>query len=302
MLLAMQIEWVAGFDKGVEAAKASKRPLLVYFHGKDSALCKKLESGALSDVAVRREAAGFVCVKLNFGTDGRALHESLGLNGVPQTVLFDGEGHPYWAVQGYWEAREFLEKLRAGAAAAPKMAAFRDVLRREPGNDANLAAFAAFARECGLPGAALGLDERRIENLESAPRSAAESRALAELYVRAATAFLERREPSRVVEYLDALEALDRTNSYGLADDAVMVRAKSLAECRRLDEAAKVLEGGLGRYAPFDGADAGWYTLGSWKVKLKDREGARAAFETLIAGYPGSRYRKSAEGILRSLE
>lgn len=301
LFLTLQIEWGKDFDAGVSAAKATGKPLVVHFVGKGSALCEKMAAETFLDADVVRASAGLVHVKLNFGTDGRALFTSLGLSGVPQTVFFDGEGHPYWAAAGFLEAQDYLKELKKAASAGPKMAAYRDAMRRDPADDANLAGFAAFVRECGLPGAALGLQERRIEALESRTRSEAESRTLAGLYLYVGSTFLDRREPSRTLTYLASLEKLDRSNGFALADNAAMLRARALAECRRLDEAIAALQAGLDKYSPFDEVDAALYYLGSWKVARQDAGGARAAFEALIDDHPASRYRKSAEAILKTL-
>lgn len=94
---AGEIDWLEGADgyrRGVEAAAAADRPLLVYFYTDWCPYCRQLNRELLTTDRVQAAVASMVAVRINpeSGPEESALAARFGIRGYPALFVDDGSG------------------------------------------------------------------------------------------------------------------------------------------------------------------------------------------------------------------
>ncbi len=88
------LEGAEGYRSGVETAKETGRPVLLYFYTDWCPYCRQLDRDLLSTVEVQLEIGEMIAVRVNpeTGTDEQALASQFGIPGYPALfVRSDGE-------------------------------------------------------------------------------------------------------------------------------------------------------------------------------------------------------------------
>lgn len=99
-------------------AATAKRPLLVEFSRDGCEWCKRLPWSTYPDAAVAARLRRFACVRLDTELDPDDTAGRLGLEGVPQVVLFAPDGTIRRTIHGYEPPAAFAAELDAMLAAA----------------------------------------------------------------------------------------------------------------------------------------------------------------------------------------
>ena len=84
------IPWGRSLAEGLKAAKASGKPVLLYFRLRNSEFCQQLEEGVLTDRAVVDAAQEFVPVRLDAGREAEEARR-LDVRGAPTILVLDGQ-------------------------------------------------------------------------------------------------------------------------------------------------------------------------------------------------------------------
>lgn len=121
------LSWETDLDKGLEAARAGNRTVMVEFTGSDwCPPCKYLRSTILDspEFAAYAEAEKLVLVELDYPRDPKKISPELmkkredimrryGVTGFPTVLLMDASGAPHARIVGPTKtAPEYLEKLK----------------------------------------------------------------------------------------------------------------------------------------------------------------------------------------------
>jgi len=110
---ATPIAWETDLDAGLQRAKTEGKPLMVDFYADWCVFCHRLDDETYSDAEVQREAARFVCVKVD--TEARSdLKTKYGIQGLPTVVLLASDGHEVHRIKGYLPPGEFIREIEKG--------------------------------------------------------------------------------------------------------------------------------------------------------------------------------------------
>jgi thioredoxin-related protein len=120
---ARAVEW-KGWNAGLSAAAASRRPVVVDVYTDWCRWCKQMDRDVYGRAEVGRYLdSHFVTVKLNAeggesvtyqgrSTNARSLASSFGVSGYPTTIFLTADGEHLANVPGYIEPARFLLLLR----------------------------------------------------------------------------------------------------------------------------------------------------------------------------------------------
>ncbi len=125
--------WLESLPKGLEAARAGNRRVLVDFQAPWCYSCYYMDQKVLSKPAFASAAEGLVLVKLDVDTpEGRALKEKYRVTFLPSYVVAGPDGRETGRIIGEQAEADFLARLKAvlGAAADPADRAIESLRRR----------------------------------------------------------------------------------------------------------------------------------------------------------------------------
>jgi thioredoxin-related protein len=118
-----EIAWL-GWDRGLEEARTSRRPVLVNVYTDWCAWCRRMKANVYTRPEIRDYLDDhFVVVELNAEAStparyegrpftSRSLAARLGVSGYPTTVFLRPDGGHMVSVPGYVESARFLQILR----------------------------------------------------------------------------------------------------------------------------------------------------------------------------------------------
>lgn len=105
--VSQAINWETDLDASLKKASAAGMPVMADFYTDWCGWCKKLDKDVYTDREVDRLSGSFVCVKVNCGTDRKAL-SAYNLKGFPTVIFFDSAGGPAETIIGYRPAANFI--------------------------------------------------------------------------------------------------------------------------------------------------------------------------------------------------
>lgn len=116
MTETLTISWLTDWDEAQAAARAQKKPILIYVYKDNCGSCDRLTADTLSHPDVVREVAErFVPLKLHLFED-RAVVRDWGLFWTPTVLFGDRSGKIRYESINYLPPAEFLDVLDVGEA------------------------------------------------------------------------------------------------------------------------------------------------------------------------------------------
>jgi hypothetical protein len=110
--------WIASWDEGLELARATRKPVLVYLYHPTCPWCRELDTLTFRDADVQRRIAEFVPVRLNVLTASPELQERTRA-GWPYIALIEADGRTIREMAGVYR----LDDVRPEVACAEEDAA-----------------------------------------------------------------------------------------------------------------------------------------------------------------------------------
>jgi thiol:disulfide interchange protein len=109
---AVEVNWETDFPAALERARAEGKPVLVNFYAEWCVWCKRMESTTLRDNDVKTVLRDqVIAVSLDVDGNGRELSNHYGVDGLPTTLVLDGNGHEIGRIAGYMPPTGFLERV-----------------------------------------------------------------------------------------------------------------------------------------------------------------------------------------------
>lgn len=106
-----KIEWVEAFDKGISAARESKKPVVLVLYADWCGYCKKLMNTTLQDPRIRQMNDDFVWIKVNSDKE-KAYKDLYGQKSFPLTVILDEQGEILHRIEGFRPAAEYQAEIK----------------------------------------------------------------------------------------------------------------------------------------------------------------------------------------------
>ncbi|MCB4790284.1 MAG: thioredoxin family protein [Elusimicrobia bacterium] len=94
------IEWQTSFDRSLEFAKKTKKPIMADFYADWCGWCRKLDETTYQDNNVIELSKRFICVKVNTDAD-IGTSSKYNVSGLPTIVFFSYDGKVTKKVVGY---------------------------------------------------------------------------------------------------------------------------------------------------------------------------------------------------------
>lgn len=92
-------------------AKREGKPILLGLHSPGCVWCKKMDATTFRDARVIEQARRFVCIGLDYSTDG-ALIDHYRVDEFPQTIILQPDGKEIARWTGYFTPDRFLAALQ----------------------------------------------------------------------------------------------------------------------------------------------------------------------------------------------
>jgi thioredoxin-related protein len=109
---AHAISWHRNLNSALRASSSRGKPVLVDFYTDWCGWCKKMDKDTYSHAGVKKEAANFICVKVN-GDKNRDLVRKYNIKAYPTTLFLNSKGVAIERVRGYVPPSRFLPKMKA---------------------------------------------------------------------------------------------------------------------------------------------------------------------------------------------
>ncbi|MGI8978396.1 MAG: thioredoxin family protein [Pirellulaceae bacterium] len=100
------LPFVVGYDKGMNAAAAENKPVMMFVTTTWCGWCKKLAEENFHDAEVKELLSNFVCVIVD-GDVETAAAQKLGASGYPHIVFLSAKGEKLGENSGYAPVAEF---------------------------------------------------------------------------------------------------------------------------------------------------------------------------------------------------
>ncbi len=101
------------FDEALARARSEKKILLVDVYTDWCGWCKKLDRDVFGDVRVAEASRALVAVRINAEKEGEKVAQHYDVQGYPTVLFVDGSGSVVKRIDGYVDAAEMLQTLRA---------------------------------------------------------------------------------------------------------------------------------------------------------------------------------------------
>lgn len=105
------LSWRNDFGAAVQAAKQSKKPVLVYFTTTWCGYCRIMEKETFPDKAVGIQSAKYIPVKLDAEKEGKELAKRFGVASFPNFLFLDGQEKLIAQFEGFHTAKEFVARF-----------------------------------------------------------------------------------------------------------------------------------------------------------------------------------------------
>ena len=117
-----KLAWKPYSDSALQAALASKRPVVIDFYADWCGACKELEHETFTDSRVRDLSRDFVLLQINATDDFPGLEklkQTYSVRGLPTMVFFDRQGRirPELTLTGFEDANAFLKRMSGSVGA-----------------------------------------------------------------------------------------------------------------------------------------------------------------------------------------
>lgn len=100
------LPFVIGYDKGMNAAAAENKPVMMFVTTTWCGWCKKLAEENFHDAEVKELLTNFVCVIVD-GDEEAGAAQKLGASGYPHIVFLNSQGEKLEENSGYAPVAEF---------------------------------------------------------------------------------------------------------------------------------------------------------------------------------------------------
>lgn len=108
------VAFVSGtFDEALARARSEKRLLLVDVYTDWCGWCKKLDREVFGDPRVAEASRGLVAVRINAEKEGEKVAQRYDVQGYPTVLFVDGSGGVVKRIDGYVDAAEMLQTIKA---------------------------------------------------------------------------------------------------------------------------------------------------------------------------------------------
>ena len=114
------IDWITEHDQGYEAAKAQHKPMVLVLYADWCGWCKKLLNTTVQDVRVQKFWNQFIWTKVN-SDKKREYKDRYKQNGFPMVIMINTQGEVINRIEGFRDARAFVQELEKALAATEKM-------------------------------------------------------------------------------------------------------------------------------------------------------------------------------------
>jgi thiol:disulfide interchange protein len=101
------------FDEALARARNEKKILLVDVYTDWCGWCKKLDREVFGDARVAEASRGLVAVRINAEKEGEKVAQRYDVQGYPTVLFVDGSGSVVKRIDGYVDADEMLQTLKA---------------------------------------------------------------------------------------------------------------------------------------------------------------------------------------------
>ena len=101
------------FDEALARARSEKKILLVDVYTDWCGWCKKLDREVFGDSRVAEASRGLVAVRINAEKEGEKVAQRYDVQGYPTVLFVDGSGTVVKRIDGYVDAAEMLQTLKA---------------------------------------------------------------------------------------------------------------------------------------------------------------------------------------------
>ena len=104
------VAWARNYETGLAQAKQQGKPVLLSLHLPGCPGCKQMDATTFRDKRVVAEAQKFVCIGLDYSTDG-AIIDRYRVIEFPQTIVLQPDGKEITRWTGYIPPDRFLSAL-----------------------------------------------------------------------------------------------------------------------------------------------------------------------------------------------
>lgn len=111
-----QVPWITQYDEGVASAAAEHKPMVMVLYADWCGWCKKLLTRTVVDPRVQRFRDDFVWAKVN-SDQQQEYKEKYGQKSFPLVIMTDDKGEVINRVEGFRDARAFVQELQKALAA-----------------------------------------------------------------------------------------------------------------------------------------------------------------------------------------
>lgn len=101
------------FDEALALARTEKKILLVDVYTDWCGWCKKLDREVFGDARVAEAARGLVAIRINAEKEGEKVAQRYDVQGYPTVLFVDGSGTVVKRIDGYVDAAEMLQTIKA---------------------------------------------------------------------------------------------------------------------------------------------------------------------------------------------
>lgn len=101
------------FDEALARARSEKKILLVDVYTDWCGWCKKLDREVFGDARVAEASRALVAVRINAEKEGEKVAQRYDVQGYPTVLFVDGSGSVVKRIDGYVDAAEMLQTLKA---------------------------------------------------------------------------------------------------------------------------------------------------------------------------------------------
>ncbi len=112
--------FVVGYEKGLEQAKATGKPMFLFFTTTWCGWCKKFAGESLKDPAINGELVGFIPVIVDGDTE-KSVCSKFNVSGYPNLKFVSADGKVLTEARGYQNKSQFKEKLSTAYKALGKI-------------------------------------------------------------------------------------------------------------------------------------------------------------------------------------
>jgi len=105
------VVWAKNYSQGMAQAQREGKPVLLSLHAPGCGWCKKMDKETFRDKQVVEFARRFVCISLDYSTDGKII-DTYGAFEYPLTIILKPDGKEIARWTGYIPPDRFLAALK----------------------------------------------------------------------------------------------------------------------------------------------------------------------------------------------